>query len=373
MTHLVPLGATLLHAATTALGRTWGVLAFLTLVTVVAELCQEAGIFELAGHHAARAARGSVLGLLGLVCILAVVTTVGLSLDTTVVLVTPVALALVAALELPLAPFAYACVWLANSASLLLPIANLTGLLAQDRLGLSTAAFAARMWAPQLAVLVITLAVLVLRHRASLTGRYRVPVAPPAHDRVLTGVGAVAAGVIAAGTVAGLAAWQAAAVAAGLLVVAFGWRRPHAVQPRRLARMVPWVTILQTTALFVAVEAAGPLLRPLVAPAVGGHGQGLLPLLGTSGMAALAGNLLNNLPAYLLLEGATQDRTHLLAVLVGVGAGPQVLLWGSVATLLWRDRLRAAGHHVDPWEFAREGLLLVPLAVGAGAAALAWA
>ncbi|MCH8613200.1 SLC13 family permease [Arsenicicoccus dermatophilus] len=371
MTHLSAFCAALLHATTTALARTWAILAFLALVTLVAELCQEAGIFELAGHHAARAARGSVLGLLGLVCGLAVVTTVGLSLDTTVVLVTPVALALVAGLDLPLAPFAYACVWLANGASLLLPIANLTGLLAQDRLGLSSAAFAARMWAPQLAVLVVTLAVLVLRHRASLAGRYQVPVEPPAHDRVLTGVGAVAAGVVAAGTVAGLAAWQAAAAATGLLVVAFGWRRPHAVRPGRLVRMVPWATILQTAALFVAVEAAGPLLRPLVAPAVGGHGQGLTPLLAAGGMAALAGNLLNNLPAYLLIEGSTQDRTHLLAVLVGVGAGPQVLLWGSVATLLWRDRVRAAGHRVDAWEFARQGLMLTPLAVGAGVAALA--
>jgi hypothetical protein len=52
-------------------------------------------------------------------------TTMFLNLDTTAVLLTPVMLALAARVELPAAPLAMTTVWLANTASLLLPVSNL--------------------------------------------------------------------------------------------------------------------------------------------------------------------------------------------------------------------------------------------------------
>ena len=60
----------------------------------------------------------------------AVTSTAVLSLDTTAVLVTPVVLALARQLGLDVALFAYTAVWLANTASLFLPVSNLTNLLA---------------------------------------------------------------------------------------------------------------------------------------------------------------------------------------------------------------------------------------------------
>src|SRR3954452_10941862 len=106
-------------------------------MTVLAELADEAGVFDVAAHRAARLARGRTLALYGLVVVLASATTVLLSLDTTAVLVTPVVLALAQQLELSPVPFALAAVWLANTASLLLPVSNLTNLLAISRLDLS--------------------------------------------------------------------------------------------------------------------------------------------------------------------------------------------------------------------------------------------
>ncbi len=55
------------------------------------------------------------------------------------------------------------------------------------------------------------------------------------------------------------------------------------------------------------------------------------------------------------------------ALLVGVNVGGMLLLWGSLANLLWRRRCRLAGLHVSWLQFAREGLLVVPLAVVLGA------
>ena len=63
--------------------------------------------------------------LLALVFAVASAVTAVLSLDATVVLLTPVVLTTVARLRLRAKPHAYACTHLANSASLLLPVSNL--------------------------------------------------------------------------------------------------------------------------------------------------------------------------------------------------------------------------------------------------------
>ena len=73
------------------------------------------------------------------------------------------------------------------------------------------------------------------------------------------------------------------------------------------------------------------------------HGDGLLPLLAMTGVAAVLANLVNNLPATLVLTsvipgGAT---ARLLAMLIGVNVGPNLTYTGSLATLLWRRVVRA--------------------------------
>ena len=130
--------------------------------------------------------RGRVLLLWFLVIALATVSTVFLSLDTTAVLVTPVVVLLAVHARIPPLPFALTTVWLANTASLLLPVSNLTNLLAQDRLKLSPAAFAALVWAPALVGIAGAAACFCgwrsARTCAAATGRSRVH---KVRDRVL--------------------------------------------------------------------------------------------------------------------------------------------------------------------------------------------
>ena len=51
----------------------------------------------------------------------------------------------------------------------------------------------------------------------------------------------------------------------------------------------------------------------------------------------------------------------MLALLVGTNLGPLITLWGSLATLLWRERCRAAGVEVSMARFALAGLVGVPV------------
>ena len=73
-------------AAAQTLGRAAPVLVFLVAVTLLAELCDAAGVFDVTARLAARLARGRTWLLFLLVVVIATVTTVLLSLDTTAVL-----------------------------------------------------------------------------------------------------------------------------------------------------------------------------------------------------------------------------------------------------------------------------------------------
>ena len=86
--------------------------------------------------------------------------TIVLGLDATVVLLPPVVIATAARLRTdPRGPL-YACAHLANSASLLLPVSNLTNLLAFRASGLSFLHFAALMALPTVAVVAVEWAVI---------------------------------------------------------------------------------------------------------------------------------------------------------------------------------------------------------------------
>lgn len=327
------------------------VLLFLVGATVLAGLVGAAGVFEAAAVRAARLGRGSPWALLALVAALATVTTVLLSLDTTAVLVTPVALALALRLGLPPWPYAFCTVWLAGTASLLLPVSNLTNLLAARRIAGSTSGFVAHTLPAWAVTVAVTLAVLAVTSRRELRGRYDVPEPDPPGDPLLFRAAVVAVAVFAVLLVAGLPAWVAAAATALPLAVVAHLRAAD-VQPLRL---VPWVLVVAVSALFAVVTGLGPHGLDALLGRVAGSGGGLR----LSATAAAGGNLVDNLPAYLALERVTPYR-HTIALLVGVDAGTLLTPWGSLATLLWAGSVRAAGLTV-PWRsFVLRGLVLVP-------------
>ncbi|MGH6656844.1 MAG: SLC13 family permease [Actinocrinis sp.] len=334
------------------------VLGFLAAITVVAELADAAGVFDAAAHVAARAGRGSVRLLFALVLVLAFGTTLVLSLDTTAVLLTPVVLVTARRLAIPALPFAMATVWLANTASLLLPISNLTNLLAMNRLGLSVTGFARHMWLPALAAFGVTALVLGVRYRKLLTGGYVAPHFEPPPDRTLFRISALTCAVLGPLFVAGADVPITAGLAAVFLIVVFAVRRPRAL----VWSLVPWRLVLLVSGLFLVVRAGQDYgLGTLLTHAAGtsGSAPGLLRV---ASVAALAANLVNNLPAFAALSpvaGGSVPRT--LAVLIGTNLGPLVLLWGSLATLLWRERCEAMGLKVSAREFAMVGLAGVPI------------
>src|SRR5260370_3911185 len=123
----------------------------------------------------ARGWRDGPRRLLGLVLAVASSSTVVLGLDPTIVLLTPVVLVTATRLRMSPKPDVYATAHLANSASLLLPISNLTNLLVFTASGLSFTRFAALMLLPTVAAIAVA-GVVLHRFFAAELGR------PPGHE-----------------------------------------------------------------------------------------------------------------------------------------------------------------------------------------------
>lgn len=315
------------------------VLGFVIAITIVAELARDAAVFDVVAQRLARWGHGRVILLWLSVVVLAVISTVFLSLDTTAVIVTPVVVVLAQSVGIPPLPFALVTVWLANTASLALPVSNLTNLLAARSIGDDPLAFLALSWAPTLVGVLVPVVILTLRHRRTLFGGYRAPTGGDPSDRVLFWA---ASGILL--LLMPLLAlthdvWIPATVAALVLIVVFGIRRRHVL---RLS-LVPWQAIGLAAALFVVVETAhaNGILDFLSVLATSGHAPAELLRLSAAG--ALAANGVNNLPAYLILEPTAGDPVALMALLIGVNLGPLITPWASLATLLWHHRVVSLG------------------------------
>ena len=421
------------------------VIGFLAAILVLAHLCDDDGLFRACGGWMARTSAGRPRRLLAQVFVTAAVTTAVLSLDATVVLLTPVVFATAAKLDVRSRPHVYACAHLANSASLLLPVSNLTNLLAFAASGLAFGHFAALTTAvlsldatvvlltpvvfataarvglrarphvyatahlansaslllpvsnltnllafaasglsfPRFAelmapgwLLVIAVEYVVFRRffRADLAAAAAPPPPaprPPVPAFTLAVLGLTLAGFVVASLAGVNPAWAALA---GALVLGVRALARRTATPRSLAAAASPLFCLFVLAL-------GIVVKGVVDNGLGGgasrvlpHGAGLPALLAVAAVAAVLACVINNLPAILALLPivAVGGPGPVLAALIGVNLGPNLTYAGSLATLLWRRILRAHDTDADLGDFTRLGLLTVPVALIVATVAL-WA
>jgi arsenical pump membrane protein len=370
---LVATGLLPARPAEDAMTRIGPLLVFLATVIVMAELTGKAQVFDAVASWVARAGKGSYPLLFGLCVLFASVTTITLNLDTTAVLLTPVMLALATRVGIAAVPLAMTTVWLSNTASLLLPVSNLTNLLAADRVALSPAEMAATMWSPQIVSILVTMACLwgfYWRRRRRGSDSYIPPEPLRPADPVLFRVCALAcAGFLLAILVADVPLWSASLTAALVVVAAFALRRRADL---RLS-LIPWRLLILVPGMFLVVETVNINgLHGLLTSTIGSDG-GLLGMLRSAGVGAGLSNALNNLPVYLAGEAAVPvaNKDQLLALLIGTNAGPVVTPWASLATLLWFERCRWHGTRIPLKRFMGTGLVLAVTATLAATVQLA--
>lgn len=369
---LIAFGVISLDDAAAEVGRLLPVVGFLAAVLVLARLCDDEGLFHAAGVAMARASSASQHRLLGVVFVIAAATTAILSLDATVVLLTPVVLATVRALAIPVRAHAYATAHLANSASLLFPVSNLTNLLAFTAAGMTFVHFTAVMALPWLAAIAVEFVLLRWLFRRDLAVKPRRDTmleAPEVPVFVLVVLAATLIGFAVTSLFEVSPAWAALAGAVVLGVRSLAQRRstPAGILD---ALNVPFLVFV--LCLGVVVDALMRHGLDDVMRAVLPTGTTLAALLGIAAVAAVLSNVVNNLPAVLVLLPLVTGAPAILAVLIGVNIGPNLTYVGSLANLLWRSVFHREGIPAGYVAFTRVGLFTVPLTLVAAVVCL-WA
>jgi arsenical pump membrane protein len=255
-----------------------------------------------------------------------------------------------------------------------LPVSNLTNLLAFHASHLSFLRFAALMVLPTIAAVAVEWVVFTRFFEGDL-GRPRHTGTPPERPelpRFPVAVLACTLAGFAVSSVVGIApVWFAAAGAIAITIPALVGKT---ATPAGLIRAAEPGFLIFVLGLGVIVAAASANGLETAVGAVLPTGSALPALLAIAGLSAVFANLVNNLPATLMLIPVVATATGpgpVLAMLIGVNVGPNLTYVGSLATLLWRRVLRAEDTDSDLGEFLRLGALTVPAGLVA-ATVLLW-
>lgn len=371
---VVAAGALSLGGARAVLARLGPTVGFLAALLVLADGCRRAGVFEALGAAMARGANGQPRRLLRNVFVVAAGTTAALSLDATVLLLTPVVFATAARARVSPRPHVYACSHLANSASLLLPVSNLTNLLAFAACRVSFTRFAGLMALPWLGAIATEWVVLSRTFAPELRtpragdgpDQRALPESPSPPVFALTVVALTLAGFALSSLVGVAPVWFAVAGAVALTV-----RSPPPTVSELAGAAEPTFLVF-VLGLGVVVAAASHNGLSSAVRSLLPHGDGFPALLAIAAVSAVLANLVNNLPATLIIVPvvAAGAPGAVLAMLIGVGIGPNLTYVGSLATLLWRRVVHAHDEDVDLVEFVKLGVMTVPAGLVVSTAAL---
>jgi len=361
--------------------------ALLLLVGMMAlsAVAEKAGFFEWAASLTARAGRGRVFLLYGFVFVVGTLVTTTLSLDATAIVLTPIVYGMVVRLRLSPLPFMFACVYTANTASLFLPVSNLTNLLAYGKFDLGFARFGLVMLIPGVLAVLVNFLIFAYLFRNDLHGSYETNKGArfSADNRGFFGVAATGiAGVLVAFFAAPLLGVPIGLVAlvGGAMVVAVsriaGW-----VSLREVAGSISWGILFLVVGLFLVVQGVENVGLAALAErafAAVAPGDGFWQILGVVFGSALGSNVINNVPMTVLALGAveplvtegTLSVAAVYATVVGTSIGPNLTTVGSLATLIWLSIARGRGLDITAKDYLKIGAIATPLILLAAAVGL---
>jgi len=371
-----------LHVLTT----NWDVFLFFLGMLTVTGLAEQAGIFSWLATRAAVLSRGSKLRLFVNVFLLGVLISTFLTNDATALILTPVVYSVVRLLDLDPLPYMFACTFIADTASLTLPVSNPINIVIGEHFGLTTTGFLRYLLAPSLLAILINIVIFTLLFRRRVTGRFDTSLLgeeeAPAHPgffRYAAIVLVILAVVFVAGGIVGVPAGVIAVAGAVLLLggaIALG-----ALDARRFVRDFSWSIFPFVAGLFVVVrgiESVG-LTKPIGKILTVGGGNAVVAALVSTGVSAVGTNLINNVPMALVLNTAVSATGNIhnavghalvYGSLLGCDLGPNLTTTGSLSTMLWLLLLRQRGLQVSSLQYLRLGLIVTPLMLVVGAVVL---
>jgi arsenical pump membrane protein len=269
----------------------------------------------------------------------------------------------------------FACAFIANAASFVLPISNPANLVVFGERMPALPAWLGQFGASAIVSILLTYVALRVAQRSQLSERLCETVAPPSLGKegriaaaaiALTGVVLL----ICSGTNLRLGLPTFLAGCCACLLTRARARSIKHPAPWQLLGRISWSILPLVAGLFVlvrGVEDTGTLSALAGFVSEKASAAPLSTAFGTGILVALAGNLVNNLPMG-LFAGAAGAGAHWpavvrAAVLIGVDLGPNMSVTGSLATLLWLMAIRREGENVSAWRFLALGTIVMPPAL----------
>jgi arsenical pump membrane protein len=360
-----------LHLAGKAIAEGLDVYLFLTGMMLLSELAREHRVFDWLANIAVTHANGSSRRLFTLIYLVGAVVTIFMSNDATAVVLTPAVLAMVKRANARPMPYLFACAFIANAASFVLPISNPANLVVFHANMPPLARWLAMFTLPSIASILITYILLRWLSRSDLEPSCNSSIVhvhlTPVGRTSLFGIIFTAVVLIVASALKldlGLPTCIAALVVAGIATL------QSRSNPVRFIREISWSVLPLVAALFVIVEAVNTagathmlraalermmqLPRPQAAFSVGA-------------VVAFGTDIFNNLPLGLITGSTlrTIPFQPLFAkiVLIAIDLGPNLSITGSLATILWLIAIRREGLHISGWQFFRIGMLIMPISL----------
>jgi len=159
---LLILGLISPYDAFSTLVHDWNAFFFFLGMMSLSALAEVAGIFDWLAVQAARLSRNSARRLFFNTFLLGSLISMLLSNDATALILTPIIYTLVTRLRLPVLPFLFACTFVADTASFLLPVSNPINIIITSRFPLDLLTFLRLFFLPSLVVIGINLGVFYL-------------------------------------------------------------------------------------------------------------------------------------------------------------------------------------------------------------------
>ena len=382
---LLLLGLITPQAALLLLLQDWNTFFFFLGMMGLSAFAERAGFFDWLAVMTAKTAGDSRRRLFLNTFLLGSLISMFLSNDATALILTPILYSLTTRLRLPVLPYLFACTFIADTASFLLPVSNPINIIVLSAFPLDLWTFLRLLFVPALVVIGINVGMFLWLYRRQLHGRFdrkRLPAATASigHQTYFRYtcivLGLVAVCYVAAAALRVPLSLVAMAGALALLFGAWYWKQSSLQETRK---QISWSIFGFIAGMFILVQALdstgltaqfGQLLLHLS----GGTSLGAV-LVGTLG-AAVGTNFINNVPMAVVLISALHSLAHasplvrqgfIAATIFGCDLGPNVTTVGSLATVLWLLILRRRGLEVSGLDYFKVGIIVTPLMLVAGA------